>query len=229
MELGRLSQPHQRFPGSVRWHLDTRGLCVDGGSPEVTGGEPLTVRRVWGEFGPAVEHWCSRYSVPVELVVATICTESGGDPEAARKEPGFTNDASTPHRVSVGLMQTLISTARESLEKPDVDRAWLLIPDNSIRAGTSYIAGQKRKTLFDPPVVACAYNAGSVIENAGAENRWRMKQFPIGTGHHADRYVKWFNDCFRVFSDRAAAGDDVPALSFYRLLRERAAQPADAA
>lgn len=38
-------------------------------------------------------------------------------------EPGFPSDAQTPHRVSPGLMQTLIATAREALGDPSLDRA----------------------------------------------------------------------------------------------------------
>jgi hypothetical protein len=26
-----------------------------------------------------------------------------------------------------------------------------------------------------------------------------MKQYPIGSGAHVDRFVEWFNDCFRLF------------------------------
>jgi hypothetical protein len=69
----------------------------------------------------------------------------------------------------------------------------------SIEAGTSYILDQKNETGFDPPKVACAYNAGSIIRNEGTENRWKMKQYPIDSGRHADRFIKWFNDCFRYF------------------------------
>jgi Transglycosylase SLT domain len=152
--------------------------------------------------------------VPAELIIATICTESSGKPDDERREPGFVDYETTPGRVSIGLMQTLISTARETLRMPEIDAAWLLQGDNSIRAGTAYIARQRAETAFDPPVVACAYNAGSVIENASPTNRWRMKQFPIGTDAHANRFVEWFNDCFRMY----AADAGTPALSFFALL-----------
>ena len=65
-------------------------------------------------------------------------------------------------------------------------------------------------------MVACAYNAGGVYRNDGPSNRWRMRQFPLGTGHHADRFVAWFNDAFRVFE----ADGGAPPMSFHRLLRE---------
>lgn len=214
VDLAALKTPHARFANSIRWHLTKAGLSIDGGSPENTGGQPQTVRRVWNDFGPAIEASAQEFGVPVELIIATICTESSGKPDALRKEPGYVDDDATPHKISPGLMQTLISTARDSLPGIAIDRNWLFVPANSIRAGTAYISKQSGSTKLDPPVVACAYNAGSVKENTDPDNRWKMRQFPIGTSEHADRFVKWFNDCFRVFAPPASA----PTGSFYRLL-----------
>lgn len=160
--IQRLRAPHQRFSGGVQWSLMPQGIDIDGQPPAGTEGEPETVGRIWDNYGDFIRRWSAAFKVPSELIVATICTESGGDPAARRNEPGFTSDAETPHRVSIGLMQTLISTARSALNLDHVDGAWLLDPDNSIRAGTAYIASQSKQTLYDPPVVACAYNAGSI-------------------------------------------------------------------
>jgi hypothetical protein len=44
-----------------------------------------------------------------------------------------------------------------------------------------------------------------------------MRQYPIGTSHHADRFVQWFNDCFRMYE----ADGDAPALSFFALLHAK--------
>jgi hypothetical protein len=214
VDLAALTAPHQRFANSVTWHLTATGLSISGNAPEGTGGQPQTVTRVWNDFGPAIEQSAEEFGVPVELIIATICTESSGNPDALRKEPGYVSDEATPGRVSPGLMQTLISTARDTLPGVAIDREWLFVPANSIRAGTAYISKQSGSTKLDPPVVACAYNAGSVKENTGADNRWKMRQFPIGTSEHANRFVQWFNDCFLVFAPPASA----PAASFYRLL-----------
>jgi hypothetical protein len=216
MDLAKLCQDHAFRQGGCRWRLTPEGISIDGEPPQGTGGEPQTVRRVWREYGPSIEKWCTSAGEPEELVIATICTESGGRWDAERLEPGYSSDRQTPDRISLGLMQTLISTAREALEMPEIDRAWILNPDNSIRAGTAYIAKQARVTGFDPPKVACAYNAGGVYEQAGPENRWKMRQFPIGKGEHADRFVKWFNDCFDMFDEDGGA----PAMSFYTMLRQ---------
>lgn len=215
--LTRLTEWHRFADDGVRWKLTGNGVLIDSedAAPEITPGEPVTVRRVWRDFGESIDTWSTALRVPVELIIATMCTESSGNPRAHREERGYVDDGATPDRVSVGLMQTLISTARETLEDPQIDRAWLENPDNSIRTGTAYIARQSRITNLDPPKVACAYNAGGLYYQGGGENRWKMRQFPIGKGEHADRFVAWFNDCIRMFVQDGNA----PPLSFYALLR----------
>lgn len=215
--LQPLQDIHGYDPEGVQWCLTAEGLRVlPDAMAKGSGGEPQTVRRVWQEFGGSIKNWSAKFSVPAELIIATICTESSGKPSAKREEPGFKSVASTPNRISTGLMQTLVSTARATLNRDDIDDGWLLQPDNSIQAGTSYIADQRRITRFDPPKVACAYNAGGVYKNASQNNRWRMRQYPIGTGEHCDRYVKWFNDCFLMFKKDGGAPDN----SFYALLNK---------
>lgn len=211
--LPKLRQPHQ-FENSISWQLAADGVRIEGAPPEVSSGTPITVKMVWTEFGDDIHTWARHFMVPVELIVATICTESGGNPSARRHEPGFLSETDTPHRISIGLMQTLISTARSALNIPSIDGAWLLESGHSIQAGTAYIAQQWTVTRFDPPKVACAYNAGGIYLNDSPANRWKMRQFPIGTSHHADRFVKWFNDCFRYFADESL----MPEPGFYALL-----------
>ncbi|HEB76373.1 MAG TPA: hypothetical protein ENJ04_08490 [Nitrospirae bacterium] len=211
--LDDLKEPH-RYRDSVTWRLSPEGLIIEEGPPETFGGEPVTVRRVWNDFRTAIEEWAEKFGVPVELVIATICTETRGDPEAVREEPGYVSDEHTPNKVSPGLMQTLISTARDVLGDDTIDRQWLLMPQNSIRAGTALIAQQWKATHLDPPKVACAYNAGSIYYNGSKENRWRMRQYPINTSEHADRFVKWFNECFIMFAEDGTTS----APSFYKLL-----------
>jgi len=213
--LPELRQPHG-FQDSVKWYLAPEGVLIgDAATPETTGGQPTTVRRVWERFGSLIEMWGGRFGIPAELIVATICTETRGDASAVREEPGYISDTQTPNKVSPGLMQTLISTARDTLGDDTITRSWLLDPGNSIRAGTAYIAQQWKLTHLDPPKVACAYNAGGIYPNPSQDNRWKMRQYPINTGEHADRFVKWFNDCFRVFG-----ADNVnPPTSFFQSLR----------
>jgi hypothetical protein len=203
---------NRNFNGSVSWKLTSKGICIDNAKPEITSGKPSTVQRIWDDFGSHIQRSATEFDVPVELIIATICTESGGDPFAMREEPGYKSDNQTPNRISVGLMQTLISTAREALDNNTIHREKLLSADFSIRAGTAYIAQQRIWTQYDPPKVACAYNAGSIRTNDSVDNRWRMRQFPIGTNHHADRFIRWFNDCFHFFRKE----NIVPEKSFLR-------------
>ena len=200
-----LTTPHT-FRDSVEWAVDPEGVLVDDAdAPEVWGGPPQTVRRIWSDYGEAIRTWGRDFGVPVELIISTICTESDGEARAIREEPRYVSDEQTPDRVSVGVMQTLIATARSTLEEPNIDRDWLLDPNNSIRAGTAYITQQWKETHLDPPKVACAYNAGGLYYNDSPDNRWRMRQYPIGTSKHADRFVKWFNECFLMFDEDGGA------------------------
>lgn len=197
-DFAALRQWHQ-FGQSVRWRLTPVGAEIEGSGVETTSGPPQTVGRVWTAFSAEIQAAAQRYSVPIELIVATICTESSGNPDVVYLEPGYVSDAKTPARISVGLMQTLIATAREALGDPTLDRTALLQPAVSIRAGTSYIARNRTTTGFDPPLVACAYNAGGLYTNSGHANRWKMRQYPLGSSAHADRFIRWFNDCMRFF------------------------------
>ena len=155
---------------------------------------------MWEGHAEAINRAARARRVPCELIVATICTESGGRADAVRLEPGYVSDEETPQKVSPGLMQTLVSTARETLQL-SVDRRWLLGPANSIQAGTAYIAKQAKMTRMDAPLVAAAYNAGRLKHQAGRENRWKLRQYPIGTGKHCDRFVRFFNDAVAVLRD----------------------------
>jgi Transglycosylase SLT domain len=187
-----LAVPHG-FKESVRWRTTPKGVEI-AGKIERTPGPPNTVTHVWESFHAGINEAASKYGVPAQLIIATICTESSGNPKALRLEPRWVSDLATPHQVSPGLMQTLISTARGALGNQKIDRAWLFNPRNSIMAGTAYIKSQAGSTNLDPPLVAAAYNAGSLRHNGSPQNRWRLLQYPIGTSAHCDRFVKFFND-----------------------------------
>ena len=209
------------YQDSVRWRLTPTGVEVEGSGVERTPGTPSTVTKVWETYSSEINAAATEFSIPCVLIIATICTESGGKASAIRLEPGYKSDTETPGKVSPGLMQTLISTARSALpsEAASIDRTWLFVPANSIRAGTAYIAGQQGQTNCDPPMVAAAYNAGGVYHQTGAANRWKMRQYPIGTSEHCDRFVKWFNDAVMVLGSHATA----PSVPYTNLLGAAAA------
>ena len=197
-----LDQYHGFGPG-IRWRLSTAGVEIEGSGVERTRGAPTTVSRVWDAYGGEIDRAAKQYQVPVPLIIATICTESGGKANAVRLEPGYVSDEQTPRKMSAGLMQTLLSTARNTM-KMSVGRDWLLVPGNSINAGTSYIAEQSSVTQLDPPLVAAAYNAGGLYQQDGAQNRWKLRQCPIGTSAHVDRFVKFYNDAMAVLAEKGA-------------------------
>ncbi len=215
-----LLEPHNSF-GGVRWQLTRTGLIVDG-RLDRTPGTLVTVPRVWSMYGALIAAAASRYRIPMELIISTICTESSGLADAIRFEPRYVDDVRTPDQISVGLMQTLISSAREAIGDPALDRQRLLDPGASIDAGAACIARKRIATRLDPPLVACVYNAGHLELQDGPANRWKIRQYPIGTGAHADRFVQWFNDCFAFFAEQPP-----PALSvvpsFFGLFGGRAA------
>jgi hypothetical protein len=225
--VSRLGQDHFAFvaDGAYKWRVDPAGLHIDAASAQGSRGQPVTVRGIWEKFGTAITTWSTQLCVPAELIVATIGTESSGDAGAIRHEPDYKSDDETPNKVSPGLMQTLISTARSVLANPAIDSDWLLVPEHSIQAGTAYILQQSHQTGFDPPMVACCYNAGRIAREDSPGNRWKMLQYPVGTGNHCDRFVQWFNDAMTVFAELPQA----PPVSFVRLLGAPPVQQAQAA
>jgi hypothetical protein len=208
------------FEDSIRWRLAPDGVEVDGSGVERTKGAPNTVTRVWEAYAADINRTARARRVPCELIIATVCTESGGKADAVRLEPGYKSDEATPNKVSPGLTQTLISTASEVMGRK-VDRQWLLYPCNAIEAGAIYIARQSKQTGFDPPLVAAAYNAGALKHQDGKNNRWKLRQFPIGASAHCDRFVQFFNDAVYVLKRHKTA----PALSFAEFLRGDAPKP----
>ena len=76
------------------------------------------------------------YGVPVELLMACTLTEAAAkNPETCvREEPGYVSDDKTPARISAGMCQLLISSARSIMKDPNIDRAWLFNPANSLDA-----------------------------------------------------------------------------------------------
>jgi hypothetical protein len=202
--LPDLMRPHKQIPEGCTWSLTKSGISVDGAPAERTAGDPTTVGGIWNRYGDLCAAAARKYGVPVELIVATIATESRGDPNARRQEQ---------HDESIGLMQTLVGTAREATGRASLRAEDLFDPATSIDAGTAYIAKQRGTTRFDPPLVAAAYNAGSLRRDDAPKNRWRLVCFPVGTGQHVDRFVSWFGDCVRLASADAWGDSSVPGFA----------------
>jgi Transglycosylase SLT domain len=189
--IPELVKTHRHFPNGVSWKLTPAGIAIEGAPPMSTPGEPSTVRNIWKRYGDLCASFARQHGVPVELIVATIATESGGDSTARRPEPKIGDE-------SVGLMQTLVGTARQALGRKNVNGDDLTDAATSIDAGTAYIAQQRKWTCYDPPRVAAAYNAGSIRLEDSERNRWKLLCYPLGTGHHVDKFVAFFSDCMKV-------------------------------
>jgi hypothetical protein len=207
--LNRIKDEHASpLGGDCKWKLTKQGVLITGQDLPRTKGDPTTASATWQNYRESFEKSACAYGVPVELLIATACTESGGDADAIRKEPGYISDEETPNRISPGLMQTLISTARAAMGDNAINRQQLLTADTAIRAGAAYIKQQAVRTNlgtnFDPPLVGIAYNAGSLRH--AANNPWGLVQTDRGNGKfHADAYVEYFNDTFAVLSTQPPA------------------------
>ncbi|MBM3774212.1 MAG: lytic transglycosylase domain-containing protein [Acidobacteria bacterium] len=191
-----LTEFHSMFPGSIRWRVTPRGVeCEGSGLAPVSAAARKRAREYLTRYRALYAAASQAYGVPVELLIACSLTESDpAKPETCfREEPGFVSDAETPDRVSAGFCQLLISTAREVVRDPGIDRQWLFNPGNSLRACAAYMKRQAAKTSYDPVYTACAYNAGGLYQNDNPNNRWRLRQYPIGSSKHADRFVEFFN------------------------------------
>jgi len=210
-----LMTSHCYVSAGVSWTVGLQGVAVEGATISGTSGKPVTVTTIFDQYGALCCAAAIKFGVPIELIVATIAVESGGRANSERYEPKLKES-------SIGLMQTLVSTARSALKDKSMAPQALYEPEMSIRAGTAYIAQQLGVSHFDPPKVAAAYNAGSLRLDSGERNRWRMLCYPTGTGQHIDRYVQFYNDTAAVLiANPALVGDNVPC--FHKLFSTTAA------
>ena len=103
-----------------------------------------TVKAIWEAFGVHCAAAARDFTVPVELIVATIATESSGKPDAVRKEAKDT---------SYGLMQTLLMTAREALGDERLSGQDLLRADRHLEVLATPTPTQRRAfELIDSPI-----------------------------------------------------------------------------
>lgn len=184
--------PWQQGPyGGARWKVLPSGVLVEGDSGVARSvGEPVTIRRIWNDYGELIKRNAEKYSVPAEIITMTIATESKGQRSAYLTEPDG--------RTSVGLMQILIGTASEVMNR-SITFNDLNDPELNIEAGTRYILKQKPKTWFDPILTAAAYNAGGLYPPRQQDNnRFNLRS----TGDHLERAIRWYGDiCFVAKQD----------------------------
>jgi hypothetical protein len=164
----------------------------------------------WRRYGQLISAAAQRHGVPAELILATIVDESGGNARAVATNPGYVSDAATPDRVSIGLGQLLISSARRLLPGSKIDRAALFDPALSIDLVARYHARFYKGTGFDPQLVASAYLLGRAPA-LRAGQRWAPRNQV-----HAARY----SAVVKASVAHLAAQPKAPPVSFAALLDE---------
>jgi hypothetical protein len=191
VELRRLARWH-RHKDSVVWRLTDRGVSLCSGRLPVSRTARYRMRwvpQVWRRYGPLIAEAAHKHNLPAELIVTIIVNESGGRGNAINTYRGYVSDARTPNRISIGVGQMLLSTARAIMNDRSINRAWLLNPRNAIGAIAVYLDRQYQMTGFDPPLVAAAYNAGALYRDASKANRWRLRNHPVGRSIYIDNFV----------------------------------------
>jgi len=178
-------QPWKRFADDgLGWRVSADGVTTeDDPEPMRTVGEPVTVTRIWQNYGALIGPMAEQFSLPATVVVMVIATESGGKPAAYRKEPDG--------RESSGLGQALTGTASEIMGRA-ISVADLRDPALAIEVTCRYLQRQAAKTGLDPILAAAGYNAGSLVYSPA--NRWRLRS----TEGHLDRSARYFGDACAV-------------------------------
>lgn len=203
--------------GGREWRLTPDGIVSRGpdGLEEHhrTRGAPRTMRVYLAGWSDELRTVAREEGVPLALLLMTIATENGPasiDEELiripVRREPGYVSDEATPRKLSVGPCHPLLSTAREVMADPDIDRGWLQVVENNLRVAARYIRRSATQHGYDPILVAATYNAGSIRQapaTPGPEghigNRWHLYSW----GNHLDRAATWYGDaCAVVYEAR---------------------------
>lgn len=218
----------KQYHNSKRWRILSNGAIeVEGEGVIRTRGEPMTARTFKREHGEAAAEAAARFSVPTSWIFGMACIEATRlkngyslDPRCFREEPGFVSDEKTPHRVSPGMMQTLISTAQAMNKKfglkLDTTREGLFNARTSIMLGTAYMRDRadyykggvdtgrvlaslpKSEQIFDPfDFVYCvaAYNAGKVYKILSADYPFKMRTF---SATRTERAIRFANDWIAI-------------------------------
>jgi hypothetical protein len=197
--MSKIHEWHSRF-GGREWRVTSQGIETRDKGYMRTKGDPVTMTTLWQDFGEYILYTSYELLVPIDMIAAMIPIEAlrrdgHYDPRSLRKEPGYVSDIETPHRISPGLMQTLITTARAMARKYQlidpglVNREILFDPFYSILLGGAYIQHQIERYGPDPILIASGYNAGSVRKTDN--NDWHLIAYGAT---RLDRYAAWFND-----------------------------------
>lgn len=218
----------KQYEGGTRWRVLEDGISVEVEGEGVlrTRGEPLTMRQMRKDYGRELDEAAEHFDLPVEWIMAMITIEAVRirgtrtfDPKSTREEPGFISDEETPRRVSVGLMQTLITTARSMQKRYDlfpgerITRRALYRPRVSIMLGAAYMRRQLDRYDEDwgqdPVILTGTYNAGSLRldkpDREGRLNRFMVRTYGYG---RTDKFLRFMGDAVAVMREECEASED---------------------
>ena len=198
---------HNYAGGKVWWRVTEKGIEVKGKGLVESSKYTKRAGEIWQKYQDAIITASEKYCVPIPVIIATISTESSGDAKAYRHEAAFyrryIKDKSqwknnpyynSPRRISssYGLMQIMYTTAYSVGFRGEPED--LYDPAVNVDAGSAYIASdlQIKQHAWDPPKIACAYNAGSIRPTA--KNLWGMYYHP----GHLDRWIPSYNGALKV-------------------------------
>ena len=194
-----------------------RYIRLDDDGAVRTKGEPKTAQLLLEEYGGYIELAATYSGIPAAWIGAMITIEANRipgllayDPISLRDEDGqnFRNYRSRKHRVSAGLMQTLLSTAEfvqlDSVvfemmafdwtgARDELDLCDLCIPRTSIALGAAYMLRQVDEYGRDPVLLVGAYNAGGVYVTS--KNPWRIRTYGYD---RIPKFAAYHNDILEV-------------------------------
>ncbi|MBD3304945.1 transglycosylase SLT domain-containing protein [candidate division KSB3 bacterium] len=210
-DLAELQQPlrawHNYNDGSIYWRVTPQGIEIQGQGLVKDAKYSKQAAEIWSQYQEPILSASKKHGVPVPVIIATISTESSGNAKAYRYEPLFYRryiknkpqwkenpyyDAPRRISASYGLMQIMYPTAYNVGFRGEPEG--LYDPLINIQAGAAYIASayQVKHHGWDPPKIACAYNAGSVRPTE--TNDWGMFHHP----GHLDRWIPSYNGAIDV-------------------------------
>ena len=184
-------------------------------APTLSGADARLMDSVEEKWGGMCRLYAEAYGVPDGWLQAMIFQESGGNPDAFRREPnGWTG---------VGLLQ-ITYPALKGFRKVTIDgkSKWLggktdeevMQPAVNLDIGAKYLGSLYRQYGNDFPKNAAAFNSGSVRESD--QNPWGMHSY----GSHITREVSALNYWISKYKNLGHSKDTAPLIDLIALARE---------
>jgi len=200
---GTLLANHSYADG-VSWNYVGSGLCENRSTTPIAFTSEL-INEIFAAFGNDLRTVSQTSELPLEFLVAAIAlvAELVGTTSAAtyvKFLPGFISEEDTPELAyagSTGLRFDYVRALRGAILIPD----YIAVPATAINTAAEHMVAAVGSTMFQPPMVASAYNTDSGVRY-DPTSRWRM-----ANEAQTDRYLGWWNATTRVIAmDGTIAG-----------------------